>query len=152
MNWNPPDWNMIRRHYAERMDRIIEAGALMYGADPYSLESLYEMTPIERSMWSDIRCMGLVFYPQFPVGRFFVDFGNPVSRVAIECDGKGYHDANRDRERDEDLARLGWRVYRMSGSACNKCGYDSGDEFGRAKWNGSPGEELLAAIRKNHGM
>lgn len=36
------------------------------------------MTPIERWLWADIRHADAVFYPQYPVGNFFVDFANPT--------------------------------------------------------------------------
>ena len=59
-------------------------------------------------------------WPQLPVGRYFVDFGNPVARVAIECDGKDFHDECRDSLRDAELSRSGWRVWRVPGWACLK--------------------------------
>jgi hypothetical protein len=40
--------------------------------------------------------VALVLYPQYPVGRYFVDFGNPVHKVAIECDGARWHSYRRD--------------------------------------------------------
>jgi very-short-patch-repair endonuclease len=85
----------------------------------YAWSGLVHMTPIELWLWEEIRDANVVLYPQFPVDKFFVDFGNPKAKVAIECDGKAFHqDKEKDRARDARLRELGWAVYRISGSDC----------------------------------
>jgi hypothetical protein len=80
---------------------------------------MINMTPIEAWLWADIRECNAIFYPQYPVGRVFVDFGNPVAKVAIECDGAEFHkDWRKDEARDTELARMGWTVYRFPGWMC----------------------------------
>jgi hypothetical protein len=149
--WVPPNWKEIRDFYVERMDLLLQAPRRgMPGIDPYSWQTFYAMTPIEWQVWQDIRCVGVVFYPQLPVGRFFVDFGNPIARVAIECDGKDFHDAAKDAARDAELRALGWTVYRMTGRDCNQCGCDYENEDGEILWHGSPAEMLLREIRVLH--
>lgn len=92
-----------------------------FQGDPYEIwDWVMAFTPIESAVWTDIRGRGLDLWPQLPVGRYFVDFGNPVARVAIECDGKDFHDERRDASRDAELARSGWRVWRIPGWACIK--------------------------------
>jgi very-short-patch-repair endonuclease len=92
-----------------------------------------DLTPIEFALWHDIRLENVVMYPQFPVGRFFVDFGNPVARVAIECDGARWHtDHQKDRERDAELAKRGWSVYRITGRDCFTDTEETEDEDGWA--------------------
>jgi len=43
-----------------------------------------------------------------------------VVKVAIECDGAEWHDAERDAERDRKLKNEGWTIYRVPGSVCLK--------------------------------
>lgn len=87
---------------------------------PYPVDWTKIFTPIERMAWGEIRDRGLPFYPQFPIGRFFVDLADPVRKIVIECDGKAFHSAIKDAARDEVLNSLGWRVFRVSGADCNR--------------------------------
>lgn len=98
----------------------VDAGiaSWMHG-DPYQIADWVSLfSPIEYDAWCEIRAYGLPLWPQLPVGRFFVDFGNPVAKIALECDGKEFHSAAKDRIRDAELAELGWRVFRVTGSEC----------------------------------
>lgn len=99
-------------------------------------------TPIEAAVWDVIRLEGVVLYPQYPVAGYFVDFGHPVAKVAVECDGKAYHkDYQRDQERQLRIEAEGWTVYRLTGRECVQWG--SEDEA-------SPAERLLREIGRNH--
>jgi very-short-patch-repair endonuclease len=103
-----------------------------------------EMTPIERWLWSDIRSVDAVLYPQYPVGPFFVDFGNPVAKVAIECDGAEWHkDKQKDAERDAHLAELGWTVYRITGKECRT-------QYDQDKGTVGAAYELVKEIAERH--
>jgi len=84
--------------------------------DPYVMD--WDFTPIERHVWSDLRDMALPFYPQIPACGYFLDFANPFLKIGIECDGKAWHDAERDRVRDARLAAAGWTIYRIEGHEC----------------------------------
>ncbi len=78
-------------------------------------------TPIEKHLSEIFRDqVQIPFLPQYPVGKYFVDFGNPVYRIAIEADGAAYHEYEKDRKRDEELSDLGWIVFRVSGKKCYK--------------------------------
>lgn len=104
-------WNKIRQAWEQ------VKGPIMRGerVSPYWFD--WDMTPIEHNVWCDIRYHGLPFYPQVPVGRFFVDFGDPVLKIAIEADGKQYHNHERDLARDHELwEEFGWRTYRATGA------------------------------------
>jgi very-short-patch-repair endonuclease len=115
------NWNAIRSHYATYNADILKEKKSEWAIDPYAWDDgMISFTPIESDMWSFIRDHGGVFYPQYPVLNFFVDFANPKAKVAIECDGAGYHDAKKDRERDRTLAQHGWTVYRFTGSECHR--------------------------------
>lgn len=122
-----PPFDLIKEHY-ERLTPLIIARHKrhpMAWEDPMMLngimwESMF--TPIEKEMWRTIRDFGKVpMYPQYPVGRFFIDFANPFWKIGIECDGKDFHkDKQRDADRDAKLDAEGWRIFRISGSDCMK--------------------------------
>lgn len=110
------DYAGIRAVYAANMSDILSRAGWV---DPYFADWPSIFTPIESQMWMLIRSHPEPYYPQFPVGRFFVDFGNPHTRTAIECDGRCWHDTERDEARDLELKRrYGWKVVRFSGRTC----------------------------------
>jgi very-short-patch-repair endonuclease len=84
--------------------------------NPYFMD--WQFTPIERNVWSDIRQLGLPFYPQLPALNYFLDFGNPFLKIGIGCDGKAWHDKELDRARDARLAAAGWMIFRLEGHKC----------------------------------
>lgn len=86
--------------------------------DPYNFFDWYKIfSPAERLVWADIRFHGLRFYPQYPAGRYFIDFADPVEKIGIEVDGEQYHqDFKKDDARQKDLERMGWKIVRISGS------------------------------------
>jgi very-short-patch-repair endonuclease len=118
-NWT--DWFDALRHNYVRYTKAVERGVVSWEppADPYMIADWTRLhTPIEAAIWSDIRSYGLPFWPQFPVGKYVVDFADPVRRIALECDGASYHDAAKDRKRDAALEQLGWTTYRIPGRDC----------------------------------
>lgn len=123
------DWNRIRAHYARVGPRIMAKQRDEWALDPYAWDNgMIRMTPIEAWFWADIREVSAIFYPQFPVAGVFLDFANPVAKVAIECDGAAYHlDKEKDRQRDQRLQALGWTVHRISGRDCaTESDYETG--------------------------
>lgn len=112
-------WDAIRRHYKKADVFILKKQKNEWAIDPYAWNGLIYLTPIEQALWCDIRQVGCVLYPQYPIAGFFVDYANPVAKVAIECDGKYWHlDAEKDEKRDKKLSDMGWTVYRITGSDC----------------------------------
>ncbi len=113
-------FNAIRSNYKRKQDMADAGLSEWYHDDPYEIADWQVLfTPIERALWHDIRSMGLDLWPQFPVSKYFVDFGNPVAKVAVECDGAEWHqDKAKDAARDAALVALGWRVYRLPGWEC----------------------------------
>ena len=109
----------IRSFYKMAEADILNAGRAEWGIDPYEVDWLMVFTPIENALWYDIRMSGAVLYPQYPVLNYFVDFGNPVAKVAIECDGAAFHrDTAKDEARQRAIEAAGWSVYRLSGKEC----------------------------------
>lgn len=115
----------IKDHYEDLLPEIIRSGAKCKykWTSPYCDEIHWPpmFSPIELSTWQSIRAFGKCpLYPQYPVRRYFVDFGNPVVKVALECDGVKWHDKQKDEERDKILLDAGWIVYRIGGADCNR--------------------------------
>lgn len=149
MKFIPNNWSAIRAHYAYHSPRILAAPKNEWAGDAYDWDDgqgIIYMTPIEAWLWGDIRAYDLVLYPQYPVGRFFVDFANPVAKVAIECDGAAYHqDKAKDAVRDRELLDLNWTVYRITGSDCRtECDEETGEP-------GNAGR-FIRAIGDSHGI
>jgi len=78
------------------------------------------LTDSERALWSRLRgkqLMGVQFYRQKPLGNFIVDFFAPRKKLVIEIDGSQHMQGDyleKDKRRDEYLARLGLRVLRFN--------------------------------------
>lgn len=118
-----PNYDEIRDHYSFLTPRIMDAQGknISRWVSPYcNVRWELYFTPIEEFAWMALRSFGKApFYPQYPVKNYFVDFGNPYVKIAIECDGKEFHkDKEKDRLRDENLFKEGWIVYRISGADC----------------------------------
>lgn len=86
--------------------------------DPYLIwDWLIIFSPIERIVWGDLRYHGLRFYPQYPAGKYFIDFADPKTMVGIEVDGEAYHqDQEKDERRQRKLEAMGWTIVRIAGS------------------------------------
>jgi very-short-patch-repair endonuclease len=142
-------WKRVLSHYAECEAAILAVDSDRWGIDPYAwaLDAQIVLSPIEAALWSDIRAEAAVFYPQYPVAGFFVDFGNPKARVAIECDGLPFHrDQSKDARRQSLIEAQGWTVYRINGSQCMK--EDACDEDGAIDY--SPGRKLIQTVSERH--
>lgn len=81
-------------------------------------------TPIEARMASLLQSQSISFREQVRVGRFTADFvillssGRPA--FFLECDGAEYHDVEKDRQRDSEIAELtGLTVLRVAGRDIN---------------------------------
>jgi len=149
---NMPNWNRIAQHYAKAPAEIhsIRDEWVM---DPYAWDhdAGISLSPIEQALWHDIREADVVLYPQFPVGRFFVDFGNPAAKVAIECDGVQWHlDWHADSERQAAIEARGWKVYRIVGRDCFKVGSLTHDSDGIERWDAGPARSLIDRITRDH--
>jgi very-short-patch-repair endonuclease len=114
------NWALIKQHYSIFGPLIMAERSDEWAIDAYAWDrGFINFTPIESWLWQDIRQANVVMYPQWPVNGIFVDFANPRAKVAIECDGAGFHrDKEKDRVRDERLASIGWTVYRAPGWLC----------------------------------
>lgn len=86
-----------------------------------------------RDKEAPIKDAPVVIIPQFPFGRFRLDFailcrGEGKPRIlAVECDGKEFHDPEADRLRDKQLEAFGIDVFRATGKSINAAVYDIAD-------------------------
>ena len=78
-----PQWGRIRAYYQGHEQALLTERADRWALDPYewAIDAGITLTPIEEALWHDLRQAGVVMYPQYPVGRFFVDFANPKAKV-----------------------------------------------------------------------
>ncbi len=119
MNEELTRFDEAAKHYKLFRSQILEAGRSEWGVDPYEWECFSRMSPIEADLWACIRSVDAVLYPQFPIGRYFADFCNPVAGVVIECDGAKWHlDAAKDAKRQAFIEAEGFAVYRITGKQC----------------------------------
>jgi very-short-patch-repair endonuclease len=104
----------IRKTYQASMSEIVRNYPRY---DPYfGFDWAVIFTPIERNVWGEIRDLRLPFYPQFPVGPYFIDFADPVKKLGIEVDGRRYHeDLEGDWRREQALEQQGWTIIRILG-------------------------------------
>ena len=144
-------FNAIKAHYRPHMAEM-EQSPDEWVIDPYAWESIrMQMTPIEWALWGDIRAESAVMYPQIPVGPYFVDFGNPGAKVAIECDGKSWHiDKAKDAARDAELQKLGWTVYRITGRDCFTDSREYEDEDGHTVVTPSTARLFIKSVCDRH--
>lgn len=142
-------WQNIEDFWKEFEPWILAAPRNEWAIPVYSWDGLINPTPIEHALWGDIRELNAVFYPQYPVAGFFVDFANPAAKVALECDGAQWHtDKAKDAARDRVLGDLGWTVYRFTGTECSRQRRDE-DEPPRFR---PLTIELLEVICDRHGL
>jgi very-short-patch-repair endonuclease len=111
-------WQLIRDIYDYMLPRIMKAAEQGGTVNPYIVD--WDMTPIERLAWMDIRGTGLPLYPQFPVGRVFLDFADPYRKIGVELDGAAFHEHDRDLARDNKLVEQGWKIFRIKGRVATK--------------------------------
>ena len=82
--------------------------AACYRANPSSLE---------RTVGALLEALGIEFVPQYPIGRYVVDFLVPDKKLVIECDGSFWHSRpgvpEKDAARDAYLGTQGYRVLRL---------------------------------------
>lgn len=146
-------WQSIAKFWRDRQDVIMSGPANEWVIGVYEWDGLIRLTPIEEWLWGDIRDLNAVFYPQWPVGGFFVDFANPKTKVALECDGAQWHtDWRKDAARDAKLSEMGWDVYRFTGKECRR--EHTEEDYESGAWRERPmlASEYLQAICHQHAL
>lgn len=146
------NFDLIRLHYGRVAPEIMRSPKNAWAVDPYAWNSVIHMTPIEDSFWSLVRDCGAVMYPQWPAARYFLDFANPVAKIAVECDGRQFHDAKRDAIRDAHLRVMGWSVYRYTGSDCWRMQLMQHNSDGTLVYQSEDIRRDAMAVLRSHGV
>lgn len=122
--------------------------------DIYEVDWPSLFSPIEELVWGDIREQGIVLYPQHPVAGYFVDFGHPIAKVALECDGAAWHqDAAKDLARQREIEEEGWMVFRLTGAACHVTPFEIGDEeTGESVYVPTHAQDMVRQIGERFGL
>jgi very-short-patch-repair endonuclease len=123
---------MDKQIYSEASAKDMLAFMLdLYGWKHYAFDS-----PIEQSFWNvwvSFTSTGpgdrYYLHPQYPIGKYRVDFAHEPTKTAIELDGHATHSSPdaiaRDRKRQRHLESEGWHVIRFGGkeifSSANNC-------------------------------
>lgn len=110
--------NVLYRYYdlvaPQIMKTAAEEGPYTRGCEKYGLPWAETFSHAEKFAWGKLHNHpSVVLYPEYPVDKFFLDFGNPALSIGVEIDGKNYHDADDDLARDLALLRQGWIIFRV---------------------------------------
>ncbi|HLP11166.1 MAG TPA: hypothetical protein VK177_04480 [Flavobacteriales bacterium] len=80
---------------------------------PTTVENWFEtLNQIEFKFLSDIKWVGVLMYPYYPIGDLFADFGNPFKKVAVVIEYKN-HDGALLEKRINSFREKGWTVYTL---------------------------------------
>lgn len=112
-------YSKLKKIYDIHIDDIMGSAEknINAGYDPYFVNWSNLFTPIEYDCWCSIRCQGVILFPQFSVAGYILDFANPYLKIAVECDGKDWHNEEKDKLRDTILyEKHGWKTFRIKGS------------------------------------
>lgn len=146
-------FDALRDFYECVEARITSSPAHRWAIDPYAVDWGKVFSPIEWALWCEMRNIGAVLYPQYPIGRYFADFANPIARVVIECDGAAWHtNKAADATRQAYLEARGWTVYRITGAACLSEEYTAVDDDGHESHVSSAALEFVERIAMEHAL
>lgn len=149
-------FNDIKTSWQYVMDRAmpdyIKNGDMRLDPYFYNWDGLF--SHIENLVWMDIRGIGVPLYPQYPACGYFIDFANPFLKIGVECDGKAFHNKEKDDLRDKKLGLDGWTIYRLTGTECMRNYhfefYVDGEEFDDNKferWLFETSEGFIYALK-----
>ena len=144
----------MKEYYHFHMQDILKLGREQpkktYGAYNFDLQRC--LNEVELIAWDATRTIGnLPFYPQFPVGKYFLDFANPTQKIGIEIDGKEFHNYDDDAEKDAGLRQIGWKIIRITASDMVRVpkviSYDPEMKKETEEWITGTGDGVLFAIK-----
>lgn len=102
------DFESIKQQYFLSYDKALRSGIHQL---PFNVEEWqHTLSEVQLKVYNDIKSIGTYLYPLYPIGDYFIDFGNPFKKIGIEL-------LYKEREREERLACIeyfksfGWTVY-----------------------------------------
>ena len=142
LGYNWPERLKIRHAYDEIPDEY--QGKIT----PYIFD--VKFSPLEQMAWSSIRYFRQTchFRPEYPIGRYFADFADPINKIVIEIDSKQFHtDKDKDAARQAEIEALGWHVLRFVHSQIHSMiFYSIQDKFNFGELEH---EEFLSLVEKH---
>lgn len=100
--------------FQERLEFREKYKKLTPGVSPYSISKWGKMSPIEELAWQSVRFLAIPAYPEYPIGRYFVDLADIEHKIVFEIDGRKWHTVpQKDILRQSEIEGLGWTVYRF---------------------------------------
>jgi very-short-patch-repair endonuclease len=112
----------LLKHSKNIKNNLMRKGRSVLAKEEDNKGAKYRFTDIELKLYNAIKAYKIPyqFFAQFQVNnkdKYTVDGAFPQLKIAIEADGKLFHNSpeqiNRDRQRDAELARMGWRILRF---------------------------------------
>src|SRR6266498_3737797 len=115
---------VINSLLAEQVFKLLECSNYQFISPDFLNLSEHKtiFTPIEEQLLVALEAHKLSYQPQVRLGRYTVDFlveaqnSADNNRVIVECDGRAFHTAAKDSERDKVLSVEGYPICRFSGS------------------------------------
>ena len=137
---------VFKDYYEYNHDLIISRALTGHWFDVYGIDFTKYFTPIEYDAWCVIRAKKVILYPQYPVLNYFLDFGNPYLKIGLETDGKAFHDPVKDKIRDNNLWKEGWKIFRVTGSEANRIIEIPDPSYGQEEYEEAKSLELNTTV------
>ncbi len=111
---------VIQQLLLEQLDKIIGQVCINYSSPEFlsQTQTEYLYTPIEQLLNDELLRLNINYAPQVKLGRFQVDFLVEIgqSKIIVECDGRDYHNPFKNKERDKELKKHGYKILHLTGS------------------------------------
>lgn len=127
------DWrvrlNIIRLAYNFHMPRILESARTGKIINPYIVS--WQFTDLQDCVWSEVRGIGLPFYPLFPIQQFYADFADPARKIVLDIEGIAMPypaELERVKKREQAFLADGWEIHTISSSTVRRLLHDVFDE------------------------
>ncbi len=103
-----PDFDTIKKYYEISFSEATAGGNR--NLDPDIEDWFAILNEVQFNLYQDIKFAGLRLYPLYPVGPYFIDFGNPFEKIGVEIFYKN-HGQPEKQGRIDYFKSLGWTVY-----------------------------------------
>jgi very-short-patch-repair endonuclease len=87
------------------------------------------LNEIEFKFYSDIKSIGVLLYPYYPVENIVVDFANPFEKIAVVIQYKK-SDIVKQEDKIKYLNQMGWTIYKMESKSV---AYSAEELFNKTK-------------------
>ena len=103
-----PDFDSIKLLYEKSYSKALQTSSQKISTD---VEDWYSvMNEVQFNVYNDIKYVGIFLYPLYPIGDYFIDFGNPFAKIGIEILYKDYG-LSAKQDRINFFEANDWKVY-----------------------------------------